>query len=99
MLDGVKKGKEIKQLQMEFWSHVDVYKYSEEFGEVRAFHFMEEFRHGDSQVKQSFPQYSIDFGSFPLPNDIMEALNQVALREEGYQVNQEGQGKGGDGGN
>lgn len=37
-----------------------------------------------------YPQYSIDFGLFPLHEDITEACNRVALREESDQVSQEG---------
>lgn len=82
MLEGVKKGKMINQLQSEMKLDVDFYKRPEEYEESRALNFIKGFWHGDEQVKILYPQYSIEFGKFFIPDEISDALSRFTIRKD-----------------
>lgn len=54
----------------------------EEYEENRAFDFFKGFWYGDTQVEQAYPQYSLDFGAFPLPDEVSMMLSHITTRCE-----------------
>lgn len=57
---------------------------------------MEGFSYGDSQVQQTYPRYSIDFGSSPLPDNVTTVLFRIMAREEQDQESQDDKVEDGD---
>lgn len=58
------------------------FKASEEYVKHRALDIIEGFWHEEEQLRKFCPDYSVDFGRFPITDDVSGHLSWISLRDE-----------------
>lgn len=75
------KGKTIKELEEKAGSAISSYQESDDFMEVKVHSFLEGFWYGEAEARAYYPDYTLDFGNFTLPDIVAETIASTQARD------------------